>query len=173
MLYALGDLSPRIDGRCYVAPDAAVIGNVHLCDESSVWFGAVLRGDVECITIGRGANVQDGSVLHTDPGAPLTLDEFVTIGHQVMLHGCTVGQNALIGIGSTILNHAKIGANSMVGANALVTENKEFPEGVLILGAPAKVVRELTTEEIARLPNYAERYIKRAELYRRELRAIS
>jgi carbonic anhydrase/acetyltransferase-like protein (isoleucine patch superfamily) len=172
MLYALGDSSPQIDGKCYVAPDAAVIGNVHLCDESSVWFGTVIRGDVERITIGRGSNIQDGSVLHSDPGAPLTLDEYVTVGHQVMLHGCRIGRGALIGIGSTILNHASIGANCIVGANALVTENKEFPEGVLILGAPAKVVRELTEEELAGLPTYAERYIERAERYRRECRAV-
>lgn len=173
MLYALDEISPQIDGTCYVAPDAAVIGNVRLCAETSIWFAAVLRGDVERITIGRGSNVQDGSVLHCDPGAPLTVDEYVTVGHQVMLHGCTVGQNSLIGIGSTILNHVRIGANCIVGANALVTENKTFPDGVLILGAPAKVARELTAEEIANLPAYATRYIERAERYRRELRVTS
>jgi carbonic anhydrase/acetyltransferase-like protein (isoleucine patch superfamily) len=172
MLYALGDLTPQIDGECYVAPDAAVIGDVHLCAETSVWFGAVLRGDVERITIGRGSNIQDGSVLHCDPGAPLILDEFVTVGHKVMLHGCRIGRNSLIGIGTTILNHANIGANSIVGANALVTENKTFPDGVLILGAPAKVARELTPEEIAGLPTYATRYIDRAERYRRDLRPL-
>jgi carbonic anhydrase/acetyltransferase-like protein (isoleucine patch superfamily) len=170
MLYALNEISPQIQGKCFVAPDAAVIGDVYLADDSSIWFGVVIRGDVERITIGRGANVQDNSVLHCDPGAPLILDEYVTVGHQVMLHGCRVGKNSLIGIGSTLLNHAIIGANSIVGANALVTENKEFPEGVLIMGAPAKVVRELTDEEIAGLPRYATRYIERAERYRRDLR---
>ena len=170
MIYTLNDLSPQISGRCYIAPSAAVIGDVRLADDTSIWFGAVVRGDVERITIGRGANVQDNSVLHCDPGAPLTLDEFVTVGHQVTLHGCRVGANSLIGIGSTILNHARIGANSIVGANALITERKEFPDGVLILGAPARVVRELTAEEIASLPDAAIRYIKRAELYRNELR---
>lgn len=173
MLYTLGERSPQIDGKCYVAPDAAVIGNVHLGPDTSVWFGAVLRGDVERITIGRGSNIQDGSVLHCDPDAPLVLDEFVTVGHQVMLHGCRVGRNSLIGISSTILNHASIGANSIVGANALVTEGKRFPDGVLILGAPAKVVRELTEAEIAQLPDYATRYIERAERYRTELRRTS
>ena len=173
MLYALGDISPHIDGKYFVAPDAAVIGDVHLCADTSIWFGAVLRGDVERITIGRGSNIQDGSVLHCDPGAPLILDEFVTVGHQVMLHGCCIGRNSLIGIGSTILNHAVLGANSIVGANSLITENKTFPDGVLILGAPAKIVRELTDEEIAGLPTYATRYIERAERYRRELRQTS
>jgi carbonic anhydrase/acetyltransferase-like protein (isoleucine patch superfamily) len=173
MLYALDDLSPQTQGRFYVAPDAAVIGDVYLAEDSSVWFGVVIRGDVERITIGRGSNVQDNSVLHCDPGAALTLDEFVTVGHQVMLHGCHVGKNSLIGIGSTILNHARIGANSIVGANSLVTENKEFPDGVLILGSPAKVVRQLTEEEKSGLPTYATRYIDRAERYRRELRETS
>jgi carbonic anhydrase/acetyltransferase-like protein (isoleucine patch superfamily) len=169
MIYTLSKISPKIHERCYVAPSAAVIGDVLLGEDTSIWFGAVVRGDVERITIGRGSNVQDNSVLHCDPGAPLILDEYVTVGHQVMLHGCRVGRNSLIGIGSTVLNHACIGANSIVGANALVTEHKEFPDGVLILGAPAKVIRELTEVEIATLPNYATRYIERAELYRREL----
>ena len=173
MLYALNDISPQTQGKFFVAPDAAVIGDVFLAEDSSIWFGVVVRGDVERITIGRGSNVQDNSVLHCDPGAPLILDEFVTIGHQVMLHGCQIGKNSLIGIGSTILNHAIIGANCIVGANSLVTENKEFPEGVLILGAPAKVVRELTEEEKTGLPTYATRYIDRAERYRRELRETS
>lgn len=173
MLYALNDISPQIQGKCFVAPDAAVIGDVYLAEDTSIWFGVVARGDVERITIGRGTNVQDNSVLHCDPGAPLILDEYVTVGHQVMLHGCQIGRNSLIGIGSTILNHAKIGADCIVGANSLVTERKEFPDGVLILGAPAKVVRELTEDERHGLPTYATRYIDRAERYRRELRETS
>jgi len=173
MIYALDDLAPEIRGRCFVAPSAAVIGDVFMAEDTSVWFGAVVRGDVERITIGRGSNIQDNSVLHSDPGAPLTLNENVTIGHMVMLHGCTIGPNSLIGIGSTILNHAKIGANSIVGANSLITENKEFPDGVLILGSPAKVIRELTDEEIDSLPKSAQRYIDRAERYRRDLRETS
>ena len=171
MIYTLNDIRPEIPDHCYVAPSAAVIGDVVLGEDTSIWFGAVLRGDVERITLGRGTNVQDNSVLHCDPGAPLTLDEYVTVGHQVMLHGCRVGRNSLIGIGSTILNHACIGANSIVGANALITEHKEFPDGVLILGAPAKVARALTEEEMAALPNYATRYIERAQLYRDNLQA--
>lgn len=172
MIYALDTVAPVICGRCYVAPSAAVIGDVILENDTSVWFGAVVRGDVERITIGCGSNIQDNSVLHSDPGAPLTLDEHVTIGHMVMLHGCTIGRHSLVGIGSTILNHAKIGANCIVGANSLVTENKEFPDGVLILGSPARVIRELTEDEIASLPNSAQRYVDRAEQYRRDLREI-
>ena len=173
MLYSLGEISPRIAKDCFVAPDAAVIGNVLLHEHSSVWFGSVLRGDNELIEIGRGTNVQDGSVLHTDPGAPLTLEAFVTVGHQVMLHGCHIGTNALIGIGATVLNHARIGANSLVGAHALVTEGKEFPGGVLILGSPAKVVRELTDPEISGLAQSAKHYIERASLYRNKLKPFS
>ena len=171
MIYDLDDLCPQIKGRCYIAPSADVIGDVILEEDSSVWFGAVVRGDVERITIGACANVQDNSVLHCDPGAPLILEEYVTIGHHVMLHGCHIGHHSLIGIGSTILNHARIGANSIVGANSLVTEHKTFPDGVLILGSPAKVVRELTEEELAKLPGAATRYIDRAELYRQKLKA--
>ncbi|MDP6675182.1 MAG: gamma carbonic anhydrase family protein, partial [Gammaproteobacteria bacterium] len=166
-------LSPEIHNRCYIAPSADVIGDVILEEDTSIWFGAVVRGDVDRITISRGSNVQDNSVLHCDPGAPLKLDEYVTIGHQVMLHGCRVGHHSLIGIGTTILNHAHIGANSIVGANALVTEHKKFPDGVLILGAPAKIIRELTAEEISTLPRYATRYIERSERYRRKLRAMN
>ena len=173
MIYALDDKAPEIRGRHFVAPSAAVIGDVFMDEDSSVWFGAVVRGDVERISIGRGTNIQDNSVLHSGPGAPLTLDEEVTVGHMVMLHGCTIGKRSLIGIGSTILNRAKIGANCIVGANSLVTENKEFPDGVLILGAPARAVRELTKEEIAKLSESAQRYIDRAEQYRRELRPTS
>jgi carbonic anhydrase/acetyltransferase-like protein (isoleucine patch superfamily) len=172
MLYALGELRPFTAGDCFVAPGAAVIGNVHLGPDTSVWFGAVIRGDVEPITLGRGVNVQDNAVLHADPGAPLVLEEFVTVGHHAMLHGCRIGRHSLIGIGSTVLNRAVIGANCIVGAHALVTEDKRFPDGVLILGAPAKVARELTAEEIAALPGSAQRYIDRAAVYRRELTAL-
>ena len=171
-LYALGDRRPVHDGDCYVAPGASVIGDVHLGPDCSVWFGAVLRGDVETITLGRGVNIQDGSVLHTDPGAPMVLDEFVTVGHMVMLHGCRIGRHSLIGIGSVVLNHAIIGQNCIVGANSLITERKEFPDGTLILGAPAKVARDLTADEIAALPTYSQRYMERARLYRDQLSAI-
>ncbi|HJP39828.1 MAG TPA: gamma carbonic anhydrase family protein [Gammaproteobacteria bacterium] len=169
MIYTLDKISPKIHDRCYIAPSAEVIGDVLLEEDTSIWFGTIVRGDEDRITVCRGTNVQDNSVLHCDPGAPLTLDEYVTVGHQAMLHGCRVDRHSLIGIGSTILNHAHIGANSIVGANALVTEHKKFPDGVLILGAPAKIIRELTAEEIATLPHYAKRYIERSERYRREL----
>ncbi len=171
-LYALGDRRPLTDGEFYVAPGASVIGDVHLGPEVSIWFGAVLRGDVETITIGRGCNIQDGAVLHTDPGAPLRLDDYVTVGHQVMLHGCRIGRGSLVGIGSVVLNHALIGANSIIGAHSLVTEGKVFPDGVLILGSPARVVRELSSEELAVLPQTAQRYIERARLYRERLSAV-
>ncbi|MGI9342087.1 MAG: gamma carbonic anhydrase family protein [Gammaproteobacteria bacterium] len=173
MIYALDGVAPEIRGRHFVAPNAAVIGDVFMAEDTSVWFGAVVRGDVERIAIGRGSNVQDNSVLHSDPGAPLTLAEQVTVGHMVMLHGCSIGTNSLIGIGSVILNHAKIGANCLVGANSLITEGKEFPDGVLILGSPAKVIRDLTDEELAKLPISAARYIERAAQYRRDLRETS
>jgi carbonic anhydrase/acetyltransferase-like protein (isoleucine patch superfamily) len=166
MIYQVDGRKPRVAADSYVAPGAVVIGDVDLGPQTSVWFGAVLRGDVERITLSRGVNVQDGSVLHTDPGAPMLLEARVTIGHQVMLHGCRIGENSLVGIGAVVLNHAVIGPNSLVGAGALVTENKTFPEGVLILGSPARVARDLTDEEIARLPKTAERYIARAALYR-------
>ncbi len=172
MLYALGDRKPITAGDFYVAPGAAVIGDVNLGPDTSVWFGAVVRGDVESITIGRGTNIQDGSVLHADPGYPLVLDEFVTVGHQVMLHGCRIGKYSLIGIGSRILNGAVIGANSIVGAHALVTEGKVFPEGVLIIGSPAKVARDLTDDEMAQLPTSAQRYIDRARIYRKDLSVV-
>lgn len=171
-LYAIDDRRPQLTADCYVAPSASVIGDVRLAAEVSVWFGAVIRGDVEPITLGRGTNIQDGCVLHTDPGAPLVLDEYVTVGHCVMLHGCRIGRQSLIGIGSVILNHAEIGPNCIVGANSLITEGKSFPEGVLILGSPAKVVRELTAEELAALPASARRYIDRGRLYRNRLSAI-
>ena len=142
MIYSLGKQTPVTNGEnIFVAPSATVIGNVRLEPNSSVWFGAILRGDIEPITIGRGSNVQDGSVLHTDPGRPLTIGKNVTIGHMAMLHGCTVGDNSLIGIGTTIMNGARIGADSIVGAHSLITEEKVFPNGVLIIGTPGQVVR--------------------------------
>ncbi len=169
MIYATEGRTPQVATDAWVAPSASVVGDVHLAARASVWFGAVLRGDVERLTIGRGTNIQDNAVLHSDPGKPLVLGERVTVGHMVMLHGCHVGDEALIGIGAVVLNGARIGARSLVGAGALITEGKIFPEGVLIIGSPARVARELTPEEIARLPESAERYMERAALYRRTL----
>jgi carbonic anhydrase/acetyltransferase-like protein (isoleucine patch superfamily) len=169
MIHQLGDAKPDIDAEAWVAPDARVIGRVRLKADASVWFQSVLRGDNEWIEIGERSNVQDGSVMHTDMGYPLTVGDRVTIGHKVMLHGCSVGADSLIGIGSIILNGARIGARSILGANSLVTEGKEFPDGVLILGAPAKVVRELTEDEIALIGHSADHYVENAKRYRRDL----
>jgi carbonic anhydrase/acetyltransferase-like protein (isoleucine patch superfamily) len=131
----------------WVAPNATIIGDVTLEKNSSIWFNAVLRGDIENIYIGEGSNIQDGSVLHTDPGCPLKVGKDVTVGHLVMLHGCTIGDNSLIGIGAVILNNAKIGKNCIIGAKALITENKEIPDNSLVVGSPGKIIREVTEEE--------------------------
>ena len=156
----------------YVAPNASVIGDVVLAAQVSVWFGTVIRGDVERIVVGRGSNIQDNSVLHSDPGAPLTIGELVTVGHMVTLHGCHIGDGALIGMGASVLNHARIGQNCLVGAQALITEGKEFPDGMLIVGAPARAVRPLTPQELAGVAGNRQRYTEPARLYRAGLRAL-
>ena len=171
-LYKLGDVSPTVAASAYVAPGAHVIGNVVLAEGSSVWFGATLRGDNETIGIGSGSNVQDGAVLHTDPGFPLTLAANVSIGHQAMLHGCTVGDGSLIGIQAVVLNAAVIGRGCLVGAGAVITERKVFADGTLILGAPAKVVRDLTAEERENLLKIAANYVARAAHYRGQLQLL-
>ena len=171
-IYQLDDDIPRIADSAWVAESAQVIGRVELQEGASVWFGAVLRGDNDWITVGRGSNVQDGSVLHTDPGCPLVIGQDVTVGHQVTLHGCTIGDGSLIGIQSIVLNGAKIGRNCLVGAGSLVTEGKEFPDGVLIVGRPAKVVRELTPEQIAGLQRSAEHYVQQAQRHAKQRRRI-
>ena len=147
-IYELDGVAPQVAGSAWVADSAQVMGKVVLAEDASVWFGTVVRGDTECIAIGAGSNVQDASVLHADFGQPLVIGERVTVGHKVMLHGCTVGDESLIGIGAVILNGAKIGRNCLVGAGSLVTEGKEFPDGSMILGSPARVVRQLTPEQI-------------------------
>lgn len=172
-LYKLGDVSPTVAASAYVAPTATVIGNAVLAEDSSVWFGATLRGDNEMISIGAGSNVQDGAVMHTDPGFPLMLGTHVSIGHQAMLHGCTVGAGSLIGIQAVVLNAAVIGRGCLVGAGAVITERKVFADGTLILGAPAKVVRELTSEEREDLLKVAANYISRGAYYRSQLRLLS
>ena len=154
----------------YVAPNAMLIGSVVLEDRASVWFNAVLRGDNEPIMVGEGSNIQDACVLHTDPGCPLTLGKGVTIGHMVMLHGCTIGENSLIGIKSVILNHVKIGKNCLIGANTLLPEGKEIPDGSLVMGSPGRVIRQLTDEQIETLKHSAEHYVENMRRYRRELR---
>ncbi|WP_349743577.1 gamma carbonic anhydrase family protein [Roseateles cavernae] len=171
-IYELGEHKPDIADSAWVADSAQVIGRVTLGEDCSVWFNAVLRGDSDTLSIGRGTNIQDGSVLHADAGFPLQLGENVTVGHQVMLHGCTVGENSLIGIAAVVLNGAKIGKNSLVGAGALVTEGKEFPDGVLIVGSPAKVVRELSPAQIEGLKASARHYIDNSRRYSTGLKKI-
>ena len=147
MFYDLKDKKPQSSGENWVAPNATIIGDVTLEKNSSIWFNAVLRGDIENILIGEGSNVQDGSVLHTDPGYPLKVGKNVTIGHLVMLHGCTIGDNSLIGIGAVILNNAKVGNNCIIGAKTLIAENKEIPDNSLVVGSPGRVLRKVTEEE--------------------------
>jgi len=172
-MHALGDRQPVLEGNNhYIADNSSIIGSVRLKDASSVWFNCVLRGDNDWIEIGERSNIQDGSVLHTDPGLKLTVGNNVTIGHKVTLHGCTIGNNSLIGIGSTILNGARVGNNCIVGAHSLITENKEFPDGSLILGAPARVARQLTPEEIAAIGQSADIYVENALRFSRELRKL-
>ncbi len=172
-IYRLGDLVPQVSPSAWVAENAQVIGQVTLEDDASIWYGAVLRGDNDHIHIGACSNVQDGSVLHVDAGVPMRLGQDVTIGHQVMLHGCTIGDGTLIGIQSVVLNHARIGRNCIVGAGSVVTEGKEFPDGVLIVGAPARVVRELTPEQQAHVQAIAGHYIEQQRRHRTQLQRIA
>ena len=171
-LYQLDDFQPAVAATAWVADSAQVIGNVTLGDHTSVWFGVVIRGDTSTISVGKGSNVQDNSVLHADHGMPLVIGEGVTVGHQVMLHGCTVGNNCLIGIGAIVLNGAKIGNNCLVGAGALVTEGKEFSDGSMIIGSPAKAVRMLSPEQIQGLKMSAESYIANARRYNTGLKQL-
>jgi carbonic anhydrase/acetyltransferase-like protein (isoleucine patch superfamily) len=170
-LYALDGHRPEhpAEGQYWVAPDARLIGKVRLARHASVWFGAVLRGDNELLDVGENSNIQDLSVLHTDMGAPLTIGRNCTIGHRAMLHGCVIGDETLIGMGATILNHARIGRNCLIGAGALVAEGKEIPDGSLVMGMPGRVVRALTPEEVARLPKAAESYVRNWQRYARGL----
>jgi carbonic anhydrase/acetyltransferase-like protein (isoleucine patch superfamily) len=171
-LYRLGDKAPCVDASAYVAPDATLVGDVRLGPQASIWFHAVARGDNEPITIGAQSNVQEGAVLHADPGYPLSIGERVTIGHQAMVHGCTIGEGSLIGIQAVILNGAKIGRHCLVGAGAVITERKEFPDRCLILGAPARVARHLSDEDVARLERTAAGYAERSKVFATELERV-
>jgi len=166
MIYDLEKNVPEISADSWVAPNAIIIGKVKLEKNSSIWFNAVLRGDIEKIVIGENSNIQDGSVLHTDPGCPLTVGKGVTVGHMVMLHGCEISDDTLIGIGSTILNKAKIGKNCIIGANTLVTENKVIPNNSLVLGSPGKVIRKVTDDEIKIICENAKHYVKNSKRYK-------
>ncbi len=170
--FQLGNKVPQIDESCFVAPSADLIGQVIMNANSSVWFNCVLRADNEPINIGENSNVQDGSVLHVDPGCPIHIASNVTVGHKVMLHGCDIGENTLIGMNAVVLNGAKIGKNCVVGANALVTEGMVIPDGSMVLGSPAKVVKELSEKHIAMLKQGAEHYVKNSERYLTDLKPI-
>jgi carbonic anhydrase/acetyltransferase-like protein (isoleucine patch superfamily) len=173
-VYNLGNVTPELPNydEYWIAPTATVIGRVILKKNASIWFGATLRGDNDPIVIGENSNVQDGSVLHTDAGSPLTIGDNVTIGHMVMLHGCTIGANSLVGIGSVILNGAKIGKNCLIGAGCLITEGKEIPDNSLVMGAPGKVVREISPEQAQNLSRSALGYVRNWKRFRRDLGAV-
>ena len=165
MIYNFENKTLKSEENNWIAPNATVIGDVILKKNSSVWFNAVLRGDIESITIGEGSNIQDGSVLHTDPGYPLTIGSGVTVGHMVILHGCFIADDSLIGIGSTVLNNAKIGKNCIVGAKTLITENKIISGNSLIIGSPGKIIRQITDDEINHIKENAKRYIENWKKY--------
>ena len=168
-LFRLGEKQPQLGANAWVAPNATVIGDVHLAANASIWWNATLRGDNDPIHIGENTNIQDGSIVHTNRGIVVTLGDHVTVGHGVILHGCTIGDRCLIGMGATILNHVQIGRHCIVGAHSLLPEGKVYPERSLILGAPARVVRELSDDEVARLADSAERYVNNWKRYRDEL----
>ena len=172
MLYELDEHEPILDGDYYVADSAIVLGKVRLCKDASVWFGAVLRGDTELITIGEGSNVQECSVLHTDLGFPLNIGKDVTIGHKVMLHGCTIGDGSLIGINSVVLNGAKIGKGCLIGANALITEGMEVPDGSLVLGSPGRIKGELSEDQQQGLILSAKHYVENGKRFKEGLTKI-
>tara|TARA_B110001452_G_scaffold87444_1_gene71469 strand:- start:115 stop:627 length:513 start_codon:yes stop_codon:yes gene_type:complete len=169
MFYNLENKKIKNSGENWIAPNASIIGDVTLEKNTSIWFNATLRGDVENIYVGEGSNVQDGSVLHTDPGCPLKIGKDVTIGHLVMLHGCTIGDNSLIGIGAVILNNAKIGKNCIIGANALITENKEIPDNSLVVGSPGKIIRLVTEDEVKSINENAIHYQKNWKKYSKSI----
>ena len=172
MIYSLGSKQPVFDGEYYVADDATVIGDIHLGDQASVWFKSILRGDTATIRIGAGTNIQDACVLHVDEGVPLRIGDRVSVGHQVMLHGCTVEDDCLIGINAVILNHAVIGENSLIGANTLIPEGKQIPPGSLVVGSPGRVARQLEAEEITLIKSIAGHYVEKAREYRAHLKTF-
>jgi carbonic anhydrase/acetyltransferase-like protein (isoleucine patch superfamily) len=171
-IYQLADISPEIDPSAYITDSAKIIGKVKIDAMASIWFDVTIRGDNELIHVGENSNVQEGCILHTDPGCPLTIGKNVTIGHQAMLHGCSIGDGSLIGIQAVILNGAKIGKNCLVGAGALVTEGKEFPDNSLIIGTPAKAVRVLDAQDILRMHGNTQNYVERAQEYKTQLKQI-
>lgn len=173
-IYTLGDKTPNLpaDGRFWIAPSADVMGDVTVGEDASIWFCAVVRGDNDPITIGARTNIQDGAVLHSDDGLPLMIGDDVTVGHKAMIHSCEIGDNSLIGIGAVILARAKIGKNTIVGAGALVPEGKEYPDGVLLIGQPARVARELTPEQIGKLTHSAAHYVRNWRRFKRDMKLV-
>lgn len=173
-LYSLDGISPQVpeDGAYWVAPTAVVLGKVRIERMASIWFGAVLRGDNEWMTVGENANVQDGAVVHTDPGLEVSIGRHCTIGHKAILHGCTIGENTLIGMGAVVLNRARIGSNCLIGANALITEGKVIPDNSLVMGQPGKVVGEIDAEGAVRLTRSAESYVRNWQRYAAGLRSL-
>jgi carbonic anhydrase/acetyltransferase-like protein (isoleucine patch superfamily) len=171
-IYQYGEQKPSIDPSAFVAAEATVIGDVVLAEDASVWHGVVIRGDSARISVGKGSNVQDGAVLHADEGVPLTIGDNVTVGHQAMLHGCTIGDGTLVGIQAVVLNNAVIGRNCLIGAGAVVTEGKQFPDNSLIVGAPARVVREMSPEQILKVGENAKHYAAHQKEYRKALRRL-
>ena len=169
MIYQLDEHQVVLDGDYFVADSASVIGDVHLMNDVGIWYGAVLRGDIERITVGKNTNIQDCCVMHTDEGYPLAVGRDCTVGHQATLHGCTIGDNSLIGIGAVILNGARIGKNCLIGAGTLITEGKEIPDKSLVVGSPGKVIRELTDLQITGITEQAARYVERFKRYKRGL----
>lgn len=169
MIYSLGSVKVKREGRVWIAPTAIVTGDVVLKNDVNIWYGAVLRGDIETISIDEGTNIQDNSVLHTDKDCKLIIGKRITVGHSVILHGCSIEDDSLIGMGATILNGAHIGKNSIIGANSLITEGKKIPERSLVMGSPGKVIREVTEEEIKAIHENAKRYIQNSKRYESEV----
>ncbi len=173
MIYQLGDLTPQLPDNCFVAPNATLIGDIQLGENCSIWFNVVIRADMDKVCIDENTNIQDGSILHLDKGFPLSIGKNVTVGHKVMLHGCTIGDNSLIGMNAVVLNGAKVGENCIIGANALVTENMEIPDGHLAMGSPAKVIKPIDDNVKAHLKQSALHYVNNGQRYNESLTAIS
>ena len=171
-IYKLGEFTPEIDPQAWVAPNATIIGKVRLARNVSIWWNCTLRGDIELIDIGENTNIQDNCVMHTDPGIVLSIGRDVTVGHRAILHGCTVGECSLIGMGSTLLNRSVIGKNCLIGANTLIPEGKVIPDRSLVVGSPGRIIRELTDEEVANLRESAKRYVANGQRYGKELQEI-
>ena len=172
MIYSLEGRAPQTQGETFIAPTAVVIGDVRIAHESSVWWGAVLRGDYDAITIGKRSNVQDNAIVHMDAGFPVALGDGVTIGHKAVLHGCTIGNNSLVGINAVVMNEVVVGDDCLIGANALLTEGKVVPPRSLVLGSPGKVVRQLNADEVAEITDFADRYVRNFRRYQAHLRQV-